>query len=230
MKVVYCATERYFDRLIPSIRSLLKTTPTVEAVYVISDVPFKEGGKIHNIVTDGLEYFPESCPNRYSRWTYMSLMRLAFHRMFPDDKRIVYLDCDTIVVDDIGELDHISFEGNLVAGVKEPKKSTDEDIYINAGVVVLNLAALRATGMGDRLIGDINTIRRPFPDQDCINAVLKCSKLELPCAYNMSEWTGWSFEPRIMHYAAYPNYQRGECKHFSYYQNAANDQTDIYSL
>lgn len=228
MIVVYCATKNYISKAIPSIRSLLINNPEVTDVYLITDKPSREDGKIKNIVTDGLQYFPQSGPNRNSRWTYMSLIRLALHRILPDIDRVLYLDCDTIVIDNISALDNLDLHGKLIAGVREPAKSKNGH-YINAGVLLMDLKRLRETGKGDELIEDINTHKYDFPDQDCINHVLRADIAELPVSYNMSDWTGWSAEPHIMHYAAYHDYQDGCCPCYEFYEPYSTGPS-IYDL
>lgn len=228
MIAVYCATSNYFGKIAPAVRSLLMNNPGIETVYLITDKPTREAGKIKNIVTEGFPWISRSGPNYYCRWTYMSLIRLALHRILPDVDRCLYLDCDTIVCDNIEVLDELSLYDNVIAGVREPAKSQDR-LYVNAGVLLMDLKALRSTGLGDALLQDINSTLRAFPDQDCINDVLAGHIYELPTCYNMSDWTGWGNNAKIIHYAAYADYQNGNCPHFDYYEPYSTGSS-IYEL
>ena len=112
--------------------------------------------------------------------------RMLIAEVLPLFDRVVYLDCDIVVLDDVRKLYDISnFENNeLIAagldmnideaseeyisslGTKDPKK------YINSGILVLNTKLIRE----EKTFGDINTFLNKhnkllFPDQDAINVL-----------------------------------------------------------
>ena len=54
------------------------------------------------------------------RWPKSAFTRLFCGNILPSNvERILYLDCDTIVADDISELDKIEFNGELAYSVKD---------------------------------------------------------------------------------------------------------------
>jgi len=142
-----------------------------------------------------------------SRYTYMALMKVTYAKLFPQYDRILSLDVDTIVVDDISELWDLKLDGipgtstYYMAGVREPYKSRDGYLYINSGVLMFNLKALRETHMDQTLIDVLNEIRYTFPEQDAINKKCQGRMLMIPEEYNFSMVSDETEEPKIFHYA-----------------------------
>lgn len=124
--------------------------------------------------------------------------------MFPSLDRILSLDVDTIVREDISALWDLPLDGFWLAGALEPLKTREGRIYINSGVMLLNLRQLRETGKGDELIDALN--RQPFdyPEQDCIAELCQGGILEIPSAYNANAFTLPTTQRRIEHFAAIP--------------------------
>ena len=53
-------------------------------------------------------------------------MRAAFTKLFPNLDKILSVDNDIIINENISELWDIDLENNYFAGVSEPRKSTDD--------------------------------------------------------------------------------------------------------
>lgn len=203
--VAYLATRDFYEKCVPSIRSLIAHTE-VDKIYVLGEddiFPFDLPVEMVNI--SGQTFFPPGGVNyNVNRWGWIVLMRAALFKILDEDI-VLSLDADTIVVDDISGLWDYPIEDYYVAGAREPMKSAN-GIYINAGVSLLNLKKWR-DGMGDSIIEALNTRRFPAMEQDAINAFCQGGILEIPSSYNVSSWT--SFPPeeqRIIHFAAVPNW------------------------
>lgn len=137
----------------------------------------------------------------------MVLMKAAMHRVFPKLDRILCLDVDTVVVDDISELWDLDLSHYYVAGAIEPLKAKEE-VYINAGVMMLNLNNLRTYGKGDELIATLNRKKFMCCEQDCIAERCQGGILEISGDYNACNYTEHSNKPKIVHYAAVKNWQK----------------------
>ncbi len=108
--------------------------------------------------------------------------------------RLLYLDCDTIVNNPLNELIAVDIEGYVAAGVpdgwearqKEYLGLSDEYIYANSGVLLINLKKWKSDDVQNKLIEFTNSFERKliFPDQDTFNAVCGKSLLRLPLKYN----------------------------------------------
>lgn len=128
----------------------------------------------------------------------MYLRLFAFDLLPADVEKVLYLDVDTIVCDDIKKLYDINIDSNLLAAVcdriyekEEPLSDLDNDWleyiknqnidhkYINSGVLLLNLKNIRRNWNVKKLEECIaSTIRTQCPDQDVLNKLLKNTDLK----------------------------------------------------
>ena len=105
MIVGYAGTRNQYKQMVLAAKSLLAWND-VKVKFLIEDDEFPEelDPNIECINVSDQYYFSRFGPNYSKRWTYMSLMRLAFPLMFPDEDRILWLDNDTLVTGDITPL------------------------------------------------------------------------------------------------------------------------------
>ncbi|MDR6532270.1 lipopolysaccharide biosynthesis glycosyltransferase [Caulobacter rhizosphaerae] len=109
--------------------------------------------------------------------------------------KILYLDSDLIVVDDLMSLWRTDIRDYVLAAVPDPfglwRRETlgmpREGPYVNAGVLLLNLARWRSEDLTRRLADFIaregdNLV---FHDQDAINAILHAATKVLPYRWNL---------------------------------------------
>lgn len=103
-------------------------------------------------------------------------------------ERVVYLDCDLVVLGDIATLAAAPLEGKAVGAVPEWAWSgpdTERRLaalgipsghrYVNSGVLVMDLARWRRDGLADRIFAYVAACgsRLAYHDQDALNAVLQ---------------------------------------------------------
>lgn len=194
--------------MVTAAKSLLKNNPIIDRVYfLIQDDEFPE--PLPDVITcinvNGQTWFYADGVNYNSKWTYMTLMRLALPEILPDEHRVLWLDVDTIVVDNIDPLFGVDLDGCYFGAVEEPSRSKRPFMYFNAGVLLIDLDALR-DGKYKQLIKLVNGFKMDFPDQDAIN--LSCQKQIKPISpiYNSCCWTAEPLNPKIIHFAADRNY------------------------
>ena len=200
----YCATRNLYGALAPSVKSLLANSD-VERVFILAEddvFPYPLPDCVQVVNVGAQTFFPPGGPNYNNGWTWMVLMRAALHRVFPDLDRILSLDADTIVREDVSGLWRLPLDGYWIAGAREYRKSKDGLVYINAGVMMLNLEQLRADGKGDELIEALNRKRFLYNEQDCIAELCQGGILEIPSFYNANAFTEPTAERRIEHFAA----------------------------
>jgi lipopolysaccharide biosynthesis glycosyltransferase len=128
-----------------------------------------------------------------------SYYRLALPKRLPlEMDRIIYLDTDVIVLRDIAELWHTDMKGHVVAAVDDPGVSPPEFAarwglpaaqigYFNAGVLLVDLAAVRGKGVFDTALDFLMTKQDllPFMDQDALNYALWNQWHRLDPAWNV---------------------------------------------
>jgi lipopolysaccharide biosynthesis glycosyltransferase len=87
----------------------------------------------------------------------MVLIRAAYTKIFPHLDKILSLDMDTIVNENISELWDLDLKNYYIAAVEERLLSEKEGSYFNMGVAMLNLKKIRDDKKDDELIDAINT-------------------------------------------------------------------------
>jgi lipopolysaccharide biosynthesis glycosyltransferase len=121
-------------------------------------------------------YIPSGI-NVNSRFTKYALYRL-FLPMLTDVDKILYIDTDAIVIDDIHEFYNLDFENNLMFGCEDtgiqPNYKTqigmsEENPYINSGVCLMNLKVIRDSKLYEWWINTANTKWFLGLDQDILN-------------------------------------------------------------
>lgn len=206
---VYAGTKNTYGMMAAAAKSLLATTHMDTVYFMIEDDEFPEPlpGPIGVVnVSSGSwnakSYFDPEGPNYNSQWTWMSLVRLVLPDLLIREKRVLWLDVDTIVEQDIGDLFDRDLAGNYVAMVEEPVRSKYPFTYYNAGVMLMDLDKLRADDTWRKWIKLIN--REPFTakDQDVINLICQGEILTLGPEWNCAgHITQNAEDPYIRHYA-----------------------------
>jgi lipopolysaccharide biosynthesis glycosyltransferase len=111
-------------------------------------------------------------------------------------ERLIYLDADCLVVDDLVELTTMNLDAYSLGAVvdlqcteehKQGLRLGYEDDYFNNGVMVYNLAQARARELEQRLVAYVNApdIANNYIDQDAISVVLRGEIRALPLRYNV---------------------------------------------
>ena len=122
----------------------------------------------------------------YSNATYY---RLFIPNLYPNYDKAIYLDSDMVILGDIAKLYNIDMEDNLLAAVTDGVVQSippfqdyvekvvgmnDSKNYFNAGMLLMNLAALRKDNFQDKFIYLLGTVKFAVAqDQDYLNRICK---------------------------------------------------------
>lgn len=129
----------------------------------------------------------------WGRWTTSVYYRVFFPSILKDTaERLIYLDCDTIVVNNLNPLFNIDLQSNIVGAVydnyvKEQKEiGIEEGNYFNSGVILIDVKKWNEQGISEKTADYL--IKYPekikFVDQCALNAVLRGHWLALSSEYN----------------------------------------------
>lgn len=130
------------------------------------------------------------------RFQPIVLSRLFIARLLPTTiDRVLYLDCDTVINGPIDALYHISLDGAVIgmaieptvgSVIKNPIRFAAEDVYYNAGVLLIDLVRWRAKNIEDALLHYYAQKHGKLlcNDQDLLNVVLKGRIKPLDPKYN----------------------------------------------
>ena len=213
---VYAGTRNVYQDMIPSMKSLLIHSNVDKIYFLIEDnkFPYELPPEVECINVSKQQWFNENSPQMKNRCSYMVLLRVVFTKLFPHLDRILTIDNDTIVRENISELWDMDMTDYYIAGCLEPKKSGPDFTYINMGVAMLNLAKWREDGLDEKLVQDLNTYYFEEAEQTAINLACQKHTLILDPMYNRNTYT---FEmdgkqqvvgnEKIIHYAAIKKWQ-----------------------
>lgn len=121
--------------------------------------------------------------------------RALLPKIFSGGERVLYLDCDIILLADVSELYFTDMGDSPVMGAQNPMHprmrayvesiGLDPAEYINSGVLLLDCAALAELNFTERffaLAQRLGELR--FPDQDLINLLLRGRIAHIPPEWN----------------------------------------------
>ena len=214
MRIVYAMTRNLYPCFHPTLRSLMEHNDP-ERVYIMAEdddlpYPLPDACRVVN-VTDWRRILSPSSPNKRSIFTYMAMLRAAYTEIFPDDDKLLQLDIDTIICDDLNPLWDTDLTGKWFGAVREWEghyRPFGTPQYYNVGVCLYNLAELRKDGVTEQVLNLINTVFYNCTEQDAFNALaVPAGKVvDLPVRFNESFCCGRTDNPAIVHYAGYSDW------------------------
>ena len=152
---------------------------------------------------------------RCDYFTFTIYFRLFIAAMFPEYDKAIYLDSDTVVLADIADLYQIDLGNNLIGAVPDPFIAANQKTaiyareavgvaankYVNSGVLLMNLKAMRAEHFAERFLDLLNKYHFASlaPDQDYINAISQQRIAYLDPAWNI-QMNAESDTPKLVHY------------------------------
>lgn len=205
VQVFYSVDDRYAPYLAVSMKSLIEHT-TPDRKYKINiihkDLNKKNRDKLKRMKTKNvsinlvemkksLEAITDNSNNRLNGgdvFTLTIFFRLFLPKMFLFEDKGIYIDCDTVINDDIGKLYDIDLGDNYIGGVRDKSISHNRTFikyieqsvgvpfenYINSGVMLMDFKKLRKAKLDEHFMYLFNKyqFKTIAPDQDYINSML----------------------------------------------------------
>lgn len=205
INITYAPDDKYVNQTIVSMVSALQNNKSHEIEFIImysslTDESVKKlnaiGANVRFLKMD--ESMFSSLP--LSNWvTIQAWFRIKLPDMCEDLDKILYLDCDTLVLGDLGELFNTNLEGKFLAGVKDiwgvnryvERLGMQSPIYLNSGMLLFNCDYCRREKFFEKIVDFANNNEKiiEFCDQDSINKVVDEKKVVLSPKYNfMDTW------------------------------------------
>jgi lipopolysaccharide biosynthesis glycosyltransferase len=153
-----------------------------------------EGGGAQLVLHEIPDAWVEGLP--VDRYTRAMWYRLFLPEVAPELERVLYLDADTIVVERLDALWATDLSGQWVAAVtnifqhnhthRPASLGLDAKAYFNSGVLLLNLAQLRADERVPALLACVHARagELEWPDQDALTLVLSARRVRLHPRWN----------------------------------------------
>jgi lipopolysaccharide biosynthesis glycosyltransferase len=215
ISVVFATDNNYIIPTVTALTSLLvnKKQDTFYHIYILDDKITNENKEKFTWAqyknTYELRFIPVNLPeietaNYRATWPAAIYAKFFICDLLPDVKKCIWIDSDTIILQDLSELYNTDLKEYCIGGVKSPDTNynvaTEEHHFldrnkcilkcINVGVLLLNLDALRNLGGGDYFMKEtLSTIalfppKTPVTEQDMFNKLLSDNILYLPLKYN----------------------------------------------
>ena len=184
-------TPNYFVPAATMLRSLLDASPAGQfRVYclVSEEIPVRQQEKLRHLGGGRLEFEYIPLQGRLEgiyidpRYTEAASFRLLLPELLPELDRILYLDCDIIVRQDLSRLwQETDLADNYLGAVYEAAIEgqaerfraigCDPARYFNSGFLLMNLKQMREEKVSERLLEACRVPYLEFPDQDALNQV-----------------------------------------------------------
>ncbi len=229
--IFFSTDDNYLQYLDVAIRSLIKNASRnykYRIVILNTGLDREKTDKIKSLgdenfiinfvdITHSIQDIKHQLKNIY-HFGLASYYRLFIENLFTEYDKILYLDCDIVVLGDISKLYFTDLEDNAIGGVVEQfilhspifSHYTKEAIgidsknYINSGIMLMDLAKLRELQIEEKFVDLINSYNFDVidPDQAYINYLCQGKIKYLPVSWNRTPLESVDCEnPNIIHYA-----------------------------
>lgn len=214
----------------------------MEKVYALADDTFEIS---FDNVTEYLHTIADKLPLRdyYSKTTYF---RLFIAEMFPEYDKALYIDSDTVVTGDIGEL-CLTDIGDAYVGACHEQVMVQEDVYgtyaekvvgisrhnfFNAGLILINCHAFRKHTVLNKFIDLLHVYNFVVTqDEDYLNLICKDHVYWLDQRWNTEVFGEISYpieETKMLHYIMVSKpWHYSDCRHGEIFWQYAKE-TSVY--
>ncbi len=212
MTVLFCANPGYFQHLAAAARSLADTSSgsTIDFHVITCDSDSEAEQKLRDSLVEErlsltIHRVSDARLNDFFVDKFMTkecYLRILAPEVLPADlDRVLYLDCDLVVLDDLRPLWDTELAGKAVAAAPDYPRLPSvmslerrrtlgippDQTYVNSGVLVIDLARWRRLGLTRKVLDYVGAMgpALEFYDQDAINAVLSDELFLLECRWNL---------------------------------------------
>ena len=202
--VVYAGDKRVYNMMSASAKSLLAHSPVDKIYFLIMDDNFPEPlpPVFQCVNVSKQSVFDHNGPNIMTWYGFMTTLRAGLTRLLPSSlDRVLWLDPDTVVCDDISDIWNTDLQRKYFAAVEEVRNHNHTlKPYFNAGVMLMNLRLLRDDKMDELIINEINIKHYEHLEQDVLNYFCHLRIRRLPSCYSDSFVSAPCDHPRIKHF------------------------------
>lgn len=207
MNIVICATRNMYPQMQQMLTMLTRTQSESIHFYIVAEDDLNVTDD--NITIINATKYPKlinNIANNKSKWTYMCMARCYLAEILPDVDKLLYLDLDIHIDEDIKELWDIDISNYAVAGVIDVNARehrfpyiSNYSTYINSGVLLMNLKYFREHDITEQLHDLLSRFELKFPDQDAINIVCYDHIKFLSHKWNSGGACGYHDQAKIHH-------------------------------
>ncbi len=227
MNIVFNCDENYSPYLAVTIFSILEKNRDIKINFYILDLNIREESKksltnfvesrkckINFIQVNKKEFNKLNTTIQYL--PDIAFARLFLHKYLPNDlEKVLYLDCDIIINQNIKELYETDLKENTLGVIIDPfieniqyKKTINfkkDKLYFNSGVLLINFKKWQQKNFTDFFL----FFTKKFPnsqylDQDILNVLFQNEVQFLDMRYNFQSYSKAFFRKKILKNISYP--------------------------
>ena len=199
MNIAFCLDLNFSEYCSVAIQSIINNHASKNKItfYILSFFRNKKiniiKNQIKNLGHNSVDlYIDKSKFNNFqihSHFSEANYLRLFLSELLPlNVERILYLDCDLIVLSDLTSLYNEDLKKYSTAMVPDiPESYKYNHLYFNSGVMLINIDAWRKKAISKKIINYINSFegKLDFLDQDAINQTIANDVKVLNINWNM---------------------------------------------
>lgn len=230
--IFFAVDDKYIPFLSVTIQSLIDNI-TSDCKYILKILYTKiekenmvkikkyESENIEVEFVDLSEYIKEINDKLYTRDYYSktTYFRLFLPELYPQYDKVIYLDSDVVLLEDVAHLYNVDMGDNLLAAAPDAIIQTIEVFrkyseavvkvksykdYFNAGVLVMNLKELRKFKFQEKFIDALSKIKYSVAqDQDYLNSICMGRVKKIEYGWNVMPVTDAPIEEKdikLIHY------------------------------
>lgn len=202
ISIVYICDEYYVMPTCVSIQSIYENKKnSVYNIYIFGvELSDKSKKLIESLKLDDINIKLFTLDNKYDdiNTTHVYVSKAALFKfdiplILKDLDKVLYIDSDTVIMDDLAELYNTDLTDYYAGVVKDltsvhifkDNERVGTKSYFNSGMMLLNLENLRMDNIPQKLLQyKLNTSSVKYMDQDCFNVVLASKLKFLSSEYN----------------------------------------------
>lgn len=224
--IVFCVDQRYITQVLVAIKSLIANNDNMDIYIVNTDLPFEFFLKFKEELSDmNIRVIDWKISEDELKWdasfeyiTKISYARLLLPDVFPDLNRVLYLDCDITVTDNIDDLFSIDLgDTGIGMAIDWLNHPTPTNRY-NSGVMLIDCDSWRKNGYVEGLKAEVEKrIEEDMKadDQHVINGYFDYGDIHaLPIEYNAQHGTTVLAVPE-RYIEEFGQYEGGKIIHFT---------------
>ena len=213
INIAYAPDDKYINQTVVSMTSAVENNQKheIEFIIVYSNLSNKNIEKLKAVPNCKIRLLQVD-ENMFkglpiAHWlTVQAWFRTKLPDLCPDINKLLYLDCDTLILGDLEELFSTDMEGKFIAGVKDvwgvdkyvKRLAMKSNVYINTGMLLVNAEYCRKKDFFNKIVdfATHNPKIIEFSDQDAVNKIADENKLVLHPKFNYMDtwWKGGYYE------------------------------------
>lgn len=212
MNVMYLCNDAYVYIAAVSIISLLENNKDVDNIHIFivgEEISQDNKNKLYQTVSSynrdlSILDKPDikrliGCEVEMHWWIENVFSRVFLGEVFkgyPDVKKLIYIDCDTLVVGKLSDLWEVDLEDHIAAGVLEAmgnlhKKAIglrNQDPYFNAGLILFDVRKWRDEDYDKKVVDFIRKVngKMEYADESVLNGIAATNMKIISPKYNLT--------------------------------------------